>query len=65
MYIYMYVYIYMYIYIYICMYICIYITKQFTLHSTEAYSEPFPTSKRGGYLSLEVTISKKKLHLDV
>ena len=22
---------------------------QFTLHSTEAYSEPFPTSKQGGY----------------
>ena len=25
-------------------------TKQFTLHSAEAYSEPFPTSKQGGYL---------------
>ena len=24
--------------------------KQFTLHSAEAYSEPFPTSKQGGYL---------------
>ena len=22
-------------------------TKQFTLHSVEAYSEPFPTSKQG------------------
>ena len=26
------------------------IYKQFTLHSAEAYSEPFPTSKQGGYL---------------
>ena len=25
-------------------------TKQFTLHSTEAYSEPFLTSKQGVYL---------------
>ena len=24
--------------------------NQFTLHSAEAYSEPFPTSKQGGYL---------------
>ena len=24
--------------------------KQFTLHSAEAYSEPFPTSMQGGYL---------------
>ena len=27
------------------------IYKQFTFHSTEAYSEPFPTSKQGGYLN--------------
>ena len=26
------------------------LTKQFTLHSVEVYSEPFPTSKQGGYL---------------
>ena len=26
------------------------LAKQFTLHSAEAYSEPFPTSKQGGYL---------------
>ena len=25
--------------------------KQFTLHPVEAYSEPFPTSKQGGYLT--------------
>ena len=25
-------------------------TKQFTLHSAEAYAEPFPTSKQGRYL---------------
>ena len=24
--------------------------KQFTLHSAEAYSEPFPTSKQGDHL---------------
>ena len=34
-------------------------TKQFTLHSAEAYSEPSPTSKRGGYLSMEVTFFTK------
>ena len=34
-------------------------TKQFALHSEEAYSEPFPTSKRGGYLLLEITIFRK------
>ena len=27
------------------------LAKQFTLHSAEAYSEPFPTSKLGGYLT--------------
>ena len=26
------------------------LAKQFTLHSAEAYSEPFPTSKQRGYL---------------
>ena len=25
------------------------LAQQFTLHSAEAYSEPFPTSKQGGY----------------
>ena len=35
------------------MYIYIYSktwAKQFILHSAEAYSEPVPTSKQGGYL---------------
>ena len=27
------------------------LTKQFTLHSAEAYSEPFPTSEQGGYVT--------------
>ena len=26
------------------------LAKQFILHSAEGYSEPFPTSKQGGYL---------------
>ena len=26
------------------------LVKQFTLHSAEAYSQPFQTSKEGGYL---------------
>ena len=26
------------------------LAKQFPLHSAEAYSEPFPTCKQGGYL---------------
>ena len=26
------------------------LAKQFTLHSAEVYSEPFPTSKQGGHL---------------
>ena len=26
------------------------LAKQFTLHSAEAYSKPFPTSKKGGFL---------------
>ena len=42
--------------VYCNIYIYIYIAKhcqaakQFTLYSAEAYSELFPTSKRGGYL---------------
>ena len=27
------------------------LARQFTLHSAEAYSEPFPTSKQGAYLT--------------
>ena len=27
------------------------LTKQFTLHSAEVYSEPFTTSKQGGYVT--------------
>ena len=37
--------------------------QQFTLHSAEAYSEPFPTSKQG--ISLEITIFTKNSILDV
>ena len=37
-------------------------TKQFTLHSEEVYSEPFPTSKQDGYLS-GGNYFHKKLHL--
>ena len=37
-------------------------TKQFTLHSAEAYSEPFPTSKQGVYL-IAGNYFHKKLHL--
>ena len=36
--------------------------KQFTLHSAEAYSEPFPTSKQGGYF-IGGKYFHKKLHL--
>ena len=36
--------------------------QQFTLHSAEAYSEPFPTSKQGGYL-IGDNYFYKKLHL--
>ena len=35
---------------------------QFTLDSSEAYSEPFQTSKQGGYLFLG-NYFRKKLHL--
>ena len=38
------------------------LVKQFTLHSAEAYSEPFPTSKQGGYL-IGDNYFYKKLHL--
>ena len=40
------------------------LAKQFTLHLAEAYSEPFPTSKHGGYL-IGVTIFTKISILDV
>ena len=36
--------------------------KQFTLHSVEAYSEPFPKSKQGGYL-IGGNYFHKRLHL--
>ena len=38
------------------------LVKQFTLHSAEAYSEPFPTSKQGGYL-IENNYFHKNIHL--
>ena len=38
--------------------------KQFTLHSVEVFSEPFPTSKQGGYL-MGGNYFHKKLILDV
>ena len=40
------------------------LVKQFTLHSAEAYSEPFPMSKQG-VSSLEVIIFTKNSILDV
>ena len=39
------------------------LAKQFTLHSTEAYSEPFPTSKQGGYLIIGGNYFHKNIHL--
>ena len=47
---------------YICIYIQQNLVKQFTLHSVEAYSEHFPTSKQGGYL-IGGNYFHKKLHL--
>ena len=41
---------------------CKNLAKQFTLHSAEAYSEPFPTSKQGGYL-VGGNYFHKKVHL--
>ena len=41
---------------------CKNLTKQFTLHSAESYSEPFPTSKQGGYL-VGGNYFHKKVHL--
>ena len=38
------------------------LAKQFTLHLAEAYSEPFPTSKQGGYL-IGGNYFHKNLHL--
>ena len=62
-----YINIYLYIYIYI-IYIYIYIlqnlVKQVTLHSAEAYSEPFQRLSKE-VISLEVTIFTKKPILDV
>ena len=41
------------------------LAKQFTLHSAEAYSEPFQTSKQEGYLFGGNHFRKKKAILDV
>ena len=38
------------------------LAKQFTLHSAEAYSEPFQTSKQGCYL-IEGNYFHKNIHL--
>ena len=38
------------------------LAKQFALHSAEAYSEPFPTSKQGGYV-IGGNYFYKNLHL--
>ena len=38
------------------------LAQQFTLHSAEAYSQPYQTSKQGGYL-LRVNCCHKKLDL--
>ena len=37
-------------------------SKQFTLHSAEAYSEPFPTFEQGGYF-IGGNYYHKKLYL--
>ena len=47
---------------YTAIYISQNMTKQFTEHSTEAYSELFPTSKQRGYL-IGGNQFHKKLHL--
>ena len=39
------------------------LAKQFTLHSAEAYSEPFPTCKQGGYLISGGNYFRKNIHL--
>ena len=39
------------------------LAKQFTLHSAEAYSEPFPTCKQGGYLIIGGNYFRKNTHL--
>ena len=39
------------------------LAKQFTLHSAEAYSEPFPTCKQGGYLITGGNYFHKNIHL--
>ena len=37
--------------------------KQFTLHSAETYSEPFPTCKQEGYLIIGGNYFHKNVHL--
>ena len=39
------------------------LAKQFTLHSAEAYSEPFPKCKQGGYLIIGGNYFHKNIHL--
>ena len=39
------------------------LAKQFTLHSADAYSEPFPTCKQGGYLIIGGNYFHKNIHL--
>ena len=39
------------------------LAKQFTLHSEEAYSEPFPTCKQGGYLIIAGNYFHKNIDL--
>ena len=39
------------------------LAKQFTLHSAEAYSEPFPTCKQGGYLIIGGNYFHNNIHL--
>ena len=40
------------------------LAKQFTLHSVEAYSEPFQTYKPGGYLFGKESFKKKSLKVE-
>ena len=39
------------------------LAKQFTIHSAEAYSDPFPTFKQGGYLIIGGNYFHKNIHL--
>ena len=39
------------------------LAKQSTVHSAEAYSEPFPTSKQGGYLIIGDNYFHKNIYV--